>query len=99
MLLHENNGMVLRSRLLEVFCKKVFLEISQKSQKNTCVRVSFLIKLQATLLKERHWYRCFPVNFAKFCQFCFSVKFAKFLRAPILKKVCEQMLPRGGPVM
>ena len=28
--------------------KKVFLEISQKSQGNTCVRVSFLIKLQAS---------------------------------------------------
>ena len=32
---------------LKVFCKKVFLEISQNSQENTCVRVSFLIKLQA----------------------------------------------------
>ena len=28
--------------------KKVFLEISQNSQENTCARVSFLIKLQAT---------------------------------------------------
>ena len=28
--------------------KKVFLEISQNSQKNTCTRVSFLIKLQAS---------------------------------------------------
>ena len=27
--------------------KKVFLEISQNSQKNTCARVSLLIKLQA----------------------------------------------------
>ena len=31
-----------------VLCKKVFLEISQNSQENTCVRVSFLIKLQAS---------------------------------------------------
>ena len=30
-----------------VICKKVFLEISQNSQENTCSRVSFLIKLQA----------------------------------------------------
>ena len=29
--------------------KKVFLEISQNSQENTCVRVSFLIKLQASV--------------------------------------------------
>ena len=35
-----------RSSLPEVFCKKVFLEISQNSQKSTCARVSFLIKLQ-----------------------------------------------------
>ena len=49
--------------------KKVFLEISQNSQENTCARVSFLIKLQAapaTLLKKRLWHRCSPVNFAKF---------------------------------
>ena len=31
-----------------MFCKKkVFLEISQNSQENTCARVSTLIKLQA----------------------------------------------------
>ena len=49
--------------------KKVFLEMSQNSQENTCVTVSFLIKLQAesaTLLKKRLWYRCFPVDLAKF---------------------------------
>ena len=52
-----------------VLWKKVFLEISQNSQENTCARVSFLIKLHtppATLLKKRLWPRCFPVNFAKF---------------------------------
>ena len=43
----------------EVFCKKVFLEILQNSKENTCVRVSFWIKL-------RPWHRCFPVSFAKF---------------------------------
>ena len=31
-----------------VLWKKVFLEISQNSQENTCARVSFLIKLQAS---------------------------------------------------
>ena len=50
--------------------KKVFLEIPQNSQENTCARVSFLIKLlappPATLLKKRLWHRCFPVNFGKF---------------------------------
>ena len=29
------------------FLKKVFLEISQNPQENTCARISFLIKLQA----------------------------------------------------
>ena len=38
--------------------KKVFLEISQNSQK---------IPVQKSgLLKKRLWRRCFPVNFAKF---------------------------------
>ena len=31
-----------------VLCKKTFLEISQNSQENTCARVSFLIKFQAS---------------------------------------------------
>ena len=37
-----SEAVVLRSSV-----KKVFLEISQSSQENTCARVSFLIKLQA----------------------------------------------------
>ena len=32
-----------------VLQKKMFLEILQNSQENTCARVSFLIKLQASL--------------------------------------------------
>ena len=60
----------------EVLYKKVFLEISQNSQENNRVRVSFLIMLQAsvTLLKKRLWHGCFPVNVAK------------FLRTPFLKE-------------
>ena len=42
-----------------VLYKKVFFEISQQSQKNTCARVSFL-------LKKRLWRKCFSVNFVKF---------------------------------
>ena len=34
-----------------VLSKKVLLEISQSSQENTCARVSFLIKLQASGLQ------------------------------------------------
>ena len=57
-----------------VLCKNVFLEISQNSQENTCGRVSFLIKLPATLLKKRLWHRCFPVNFTKFLRTAFFIK-------------------------
>ena len=47
----------------------MFLKISQNSQKNTCARVSFLIKLQAWGLR-----RCFPVNSAKFSRKPFFIE-------------------------
>ena len=50
--------------------KKVFSATLQNSEENTCARVSFLKKLQATILKKRHW------------QIFFSVNFEKLLRAP-----------------
>ena len=65
-----------------VLCKKLFLEISQNSQENTCARGSFLIKLQAwpaTLLKKSIWHRFFPVNFVK------------FLRAPFLQNTLGRL--------
>ena len=71
-----------RSSYLRCSVKKVFLEISQNSQKNTCARYSFLIKLQArpaTLSKKSLWYRYFPVNFAK------------FLRTPFLQNTCGRL--------
>ena len=40
-----------------VLQEKVFLEISQNSQENTCARASFF----ANLFKERLWYRCFSM--------------------------------------
>ena len=52
--------------------KKLFLDILQNSQKNTCAGVSFSIKLQAeacNFIKKRLWDRCFPVNFAETCNF------------------------------
>ena len=51
--------------------KKVFLEISQNSQENTCARVSFLIK--------RLWHRCFPMNFAKFLRTPFLTEHLRWL--------------------
>ena len=49
--------------------KKVFLEISQNSQENTCARVFCLIKLQAepcSFIKKETLAQGFPDNFAKF---------------------------------
>ena len=54
------------------------LEISQNSQENICVRVYFLIKLQAetcNFIKKRIWHRCSPVSFAKFLRGRLHVKF------------------------
>ena len=71
--------------------KKVFLDISQNSQENTYVKVSFLIKLQAsglrpaTLLKKRLWRRCFPVNLAKFLRTTFLIEPLRWLLLTILK--------------
>ena len=49
-----------------VLYEKVFLKISQNSQENTCARISFLIKLQAsqpaTFSKKRQ------VFSSKFCE-------------------------------
>ena len=49
---------------------EVFLKILQNSQKNTCVGVSFLIKLKGlmtiTLLKKRFRHRCVFFQFPKF---------------------------------
>ena len=55
----------------------MFLEILQNSQKITCARVPFWIKLQTKaykLLKKRPWHRCFPVNFVKFLKYTFFYK-------------------------
>ena len=57
--------------------KKVFLEISQNSQENTCATVSLR---SAPLLQKRLWHKRFPVNFAK------------FLRTPFLKKHLQWLL-------
>ena len=62
--------------------KKLFSKISQYSQENTCVGISFLIKMlwdvhSCSFIKKRLQHLCFPVNIAK------------FLRAPVLKNICE----------
>ena len=65
----------LRSSRPEMFCKKVFLKISQNSQEIICARVSFFNKVAdlrpAFLLKKRLWHRCFRMNFVKFLKISF----------------------------
>ena len=57
--------------------KKLLLEISQNSYENTRVRVSFLIKLQASTSKET-LAQVFP------CEFCKIFKNAYFYRTPLM---------------
>ena len=59
--------------------KKVFIEISQNSQEDTCTRDTFLIKLPAqpaTLLKKE----CLAQVFS--CEFCEIYKKTLFYRTP-----------------
>ena len=66
--------------------KKLFLEILQNSQENTCARVSFRVVglMPGTLLKKRLWQRFFSVNFAK------------ILRTPFLTEQLRWPLLKGG---
>ena len=51
-LFNNNRETMLHAEAVVQSCsvKKVFLEISQNSQENTCARISFLIKLQASAI-------------------------------------------------
>ena len=48
--------------------KKIFLEIAQKSQENTCAKVSFLIKLQASGLQPIKKETLAQVLSCEFCE-------------------------------
>ena len=88
---------VRRSRS-EVFCKKVFLEISQNLPENTCARVSFLIKFQAlglrpaTLLKKNTLAQVFS------CEFCEISKNNYFYRTPLVATsgLCVYLTSESG---
>ena len=81
--------------------KKVFLEILQNSQENTCARDSFLIKLQArpaTLLKKSLWHRCFPVNFAKLLRTPFFIEHLWWLLVTVVSEITHkyELLSKDG---
>ena len=67
--------------------EKVFLEISQNSQENTCTRASFLVMLQAcNFIKKSLWHRCFPLNFVKFLRTSFFTEHLWWLLLKTAKK-------------
>ena len=66
--------------------KKVFLEISQNSQENTCARISFLIRF-CEISKNTFSYRRPPVAASVFLSVCLllSIRFTlRYLPPPLL---------------
>ena len=63
-----------RSSRPELSVKKVFLEILQNSQENTCAKVSFLIKLQAwgNFIKKETLAQLFSSEFGEISKNPFS---------------------------
>ena len=86
--LFSRNLSLQRSSHWRCTVKKVFLKISQISQENVFVGVSFN-KIEGlktwNFIKKRLQDRCFPL------------KFARFLRTLILKKICERLLLSSLP--
>ena len=73
--------------------KKVFLEISQNSQENTCARVSFLMKFQASgcnFIKRETLAQAFS---CEFCQIFKNTSFTEHFRWLLLEiKVIHYLL-------
>ena len=66
--------------------KKVFLEISQNSQENTCARVSFLIKLQANLVAQSALEKFTYSSNNSLVSLCEFAHFSHYLKiAPLLR--------------
>ena len=61
-----------------VLQKKVFLEISQNSQENTCARVSFLIKLQASVRNISKSKNVSPGLIPKLRKICVDQRLGKY---------------------
>ena len=57
----------------------VFLKISENLQENTCIGLSFLIKLQANFLKTGTPTQVFPVNFVAFIGTSFFIEHSQKL--------------------
>ena len=70
-----------------VLLEKVFLEISQNSQENTCARVSILIKLQASGLKIETLAQVFSCEFSKISKNTFFTEHLRWLLLGIIRYV------------
>ena len=69
-----------RSSRPEVFCKKGVLRNCAKfTGKHLCQSLFFNRPRPATLLKQRLWHSCFPVNFAKFLRIPFFPEHLRWL--------------------
>ena len=73
-----------RSSRPEVFCKKgVLTSFTKLTGKHRCQSLFFckshLFLRPATLLKQRLWRKCFPVNFAKFLRTPFLTEHLRWL--------------------
>ena len=71
--------MFFKKVVLKIFAIFIWNFFLQYSYENTCVRVSFLIKLHATLLKR-------DSSTGIFCELC------SIWKTPFLKNICEQLL-------
>ena len=67
--------------------EKVFLDISQNSQENTCTRLLFLIKFIKFIKKRDSGTGFFPVNFVKFLRTLFFTEHLWWLLLFISRKV------------
>ena len=71
--------------------KKVFLEISQNSQENTCARVSFLIKLQVSVcnsIKKETLAQVFSCEFYGISKNTFSYRTPPVAASEFKKRCC-----------
>ena len=92
----QNTNKQFQKQATEVFCKKMFLEISQNSLENICTRASFLIKLQAeacNFTKKETLAQVFSCEFYKISRntflqntsgYCFCI-FHTDVQAPLMQ--------------
>ena len=82
--IYERNLSKFRSSRPEVFCKRAVLgNFAKFTGKHQCHSL-FFNKVAgirpATLLKRSRWYRCFPINFAKFLRAPFLTEHLQWLQ-------------------